>query len=66
MVKRLKDRNFPYSYKHINYEYASHLIIPIQTGMEKYFKIEKNYPAECEKSKQDSLKEVIQCLVEVW
>ncbi len=66
MMQRLKEKHFAYPYEHLNYEYASHLILPIHTGMEKYFTIEKKYPEKCDESRILSWKKTLGWLKNNW
>lgn len=38
IMKRLRENNFPYSYRHLSYEYGSHLFVPVDLPSAKFFK----------------------------
>jgi hypothetical protein len=66
IMQRLKINNFLFPYNHLSYTYASHLIIPLRTGMDKYFLLERKYPKECDESRSDSFKNTIKWLKDKW
>lgn len=66
IMKRLKKNNFSFPYNHLSYTYASHLIIPLRIGKEKYFLSEKNYPNECDECRSDSFRKTLQWLKDNW
>lgn len=47
IIKRLTEKNFAYPYKQLIYPYASHLLLPFETGYEKLFRVGRKYPREC-------------------
>ena len=73
MLKVLEDSNYPHRVESKIYDKASHALvdgIDAFSGMTKFlFKkiipAEKNYPAECEAARQDSLKRIIK-FIEEW
>lgn len=63
--ERLTAKGFSYSHKHINYEYASHFLVPIEKPESipvKATKVERKYQQECAKSRIDSLHKTIEWL----
>ncbi len=66
IIKRLNDKNFKFPYKWLSYPFASHILVPIELSMSKAFAIERKFPEECEKSKQNSFKTTLAFLKEVW
>ncbi len=66
LMEYLKKCNFAYPTKHCNYRFGSHLLIPIDAGAEKYFKIEKDYPEECEAAKEEAFEEAVKWFTETW
>lgn len=59
MVQRLENKGFPYKVDVIEYEKASHILLPIKTPILKLFRVERRYPNECRKSRQDAFEKCI-------
>lgn len=66
LMEYLKTQKFGYATKHCNYRYGSHLLIPIDSGAETYFKVEKDFPAECDASKEEAFKQAVLWFKEKW
>lgn len=64
IMKRLEEKKFPYTYKHYNYEYASHFLIPVKLKSARMFAIERKYPEKCWKSNMDSFEKTLEFLKE--
>lgn len=58
IVERLKNKNFKYNYKHLNYEYATHIIFPIYSLVDRFFKIGRKHKELCRKSKLELNEEI--------
>jgi dienelactone hydrolase len=58
IVERLKKNNYPYAYKHVSFEVASHILTPVPPGKEKLFGkimlVERQYPKECSNSRAEA------------
>lgn len=73
MVKLLEEKNYSYKVQSTIYEYGSHLLgyVPIEMIeskkklYEKMMPVEKVYPIECAKAREDSTKEIID-FINVW
>lgn len=62
----LKKYQFGHRVKHVSYKYGSHLLIPIDLGVEAYFKVEKEHPEECDKSKEEALIQAVSWFKDMW
>jgi dienelactone hydrolase len=60
MMKRLKEHDFAYPYKHLNYRYGSHMLLPFRTKYKWLFHEGRQYPKEYDAA-SDSLREEIIC-----
>lgn len=60
MIERLNKHSFNYKVDVLSYEKASHILIPINTKKFKLFKIEKNYPKECKRNREDAFRKTIE------
>jgi esterase/lipase len=65
VIERLDSNNFKHQYKHLNYQYASHMLFPFSTIFNRFFKVERQYKIECQKSRID-LSQNIQEWLYVW
>lgn len=63
MVKRLKQHNWKYHTEILEYEKASHIIVPLNPSKLKMFKVERKYPEECSRSRMDAFEKTIQWLM---
>ncbi|WP_249030141.1 acyl-CoA thioester hydrolase/BAAT C-terminal domain-containing protein [Tannockella kyphosi] len=64
IIKRLKEKCFPFFYKHENYEIASHILCPVDTFSKKVYKVERKFPLECEYSRKRAFEETLNFLKE--
>lgn len=56
VVKRLQDYNFPYFYRHLSYDYGSHLFVPMELRLSKFFRGDRGkYRGLSRKARMDSL-----------
>lgn len=62
MMGRLKEKQFKYPYKHLSYEYGSHLMIPVQLKICGFFKAERKHKEECAAAKDDSFCKTLEFL----
>ncbi|MEG1496122.1 MAG: acyl-CoA thioester hydrolase/BAAT C-terminal domain-containing protein [Clostridiales bacterium] len=53
IVDRLKANNFPYEYKHVNFDIASHYLTPV-TAWARTQKNERKFPELCAKARKDA------------
>ncbi|MEG1620341.1 MAG: acyl-CoA thioester hydrolase/BAAT C-terminal domain-containing protein [Oscillospiraceae bacterium] len=58
IMERLNLNNFPYPYKHLNYKYASHMILPFASNLNHLYKIERKNKIECQQSRDDLIKNI--------
>ncbi len=65
VIERLGSNNFIHQYKHLNYQYASHILLPFSTIFDCFFKVERQYRNECQKSRIDLSKNIQEWLY-VW
>jgi len=62
MEKRLKDNGFAYDVQELSYEKASHILVPLSPDALKMFKVERKYPEECRKSREDAFEKTLEWL----
>ena len=62
ITERLKENHFAYPFRQLIYPYASHLLLPFETGYEKLFRVGRKYPRECRETIQELQKEVLMWL----
>jgi len=60
MEERLKNKEFKYDVQEISYEKASHILVPLSPDALKMFKVERKYPEECKKSREDAFEKTVQ------
>ena len=61
IMKRLKDCNFTYEYKHLSYDYGSHLFVPMELKTTKFFKGDRGKNKENgRKDRMDSLTKTLE------
>lgn len=65
IIERLDSNKFKHPYKHLNYQYASHMLFPINSILDYFFKVERKYKFECQKSRMD-LSQNIQEWLYIW
>jgi len=59
MVKRLKDKGFTHDVQVLSYEKASHILVPLSPDALKMFKVERKYPDECRRSREDAFEKTL-------
>lgn len=59
MINRLKTNNWQYKFKELEYEKASHILVPMNPSSLKMFKVEREYPEECKKNRQDAFEKTL-------
>lgn len=66
IMKRLKDHNFPYEYKHLSYDYGGHMFVPMEFSQTKMFKGDRGKNKEPGlKARLDSLTQTLE-FVSKW
>lgn len=66
IMKRLKDHNFPYEYKHLSYDYGGHMFVPMEFDQTKMFKGDRGKNKEPGlKARLDSLTKTLE-FVSKW
>ena len=66
IMKRLKDHNFPYEYKHLSYDYGGHMFVPMEFSQTKMFKGDRGKNKEPGlKARLDSLTKTLE-FVSKW
>lgn len=64
MIKRLRDKAFPHKAKVLCYEKASHILVPLNPKQLRFFKVERLYPEECRKSREDAFAQCVSWLLQ--
>ncbi len=66
VMKRLKEKNFPYLYQHLSYDYGGHMFVPMEFGQTKMFKGDRGKNKEPGlKARLDSLDKTLE-FVSKW
>lgn len=66
IMKRLQEKNFPYLYQHLSYDYGSHLFVPMELRSTKFFKGDRGKNKENgRKARMDSLTKTLE-FVSKW
>lgn len=66
IMKRLKEHRFPYDYRHLSYDYGSHLFVPMDLPSTKFFKGDRGKNKEGgRKARMDSLTKTLE-FVSKW
>lgn len=65
VMKRLKEHDFTYSCKHLNYRYGSHMLLPFKTRYQWLFQEGRKYPKEYDAAVASLREEIIRWLDEV-
>jgi len=60
MEKRLKEKDFSHEVREISYDKASHILVPLSPDALKMFKVERKYPEECRKSREDAFEKTVE------
>lgn len=58
ITSRLDSHGFAYPHKQLIYRCASHLLLPFETNYARYFRVGRQFPAECKASVQELRREV--------
>ena len=65
IMNRLKEQNFTYQYRHLSYNYGSHLFVPMELRSTKFFKSERGKNKENgRKARIDSLTKTLEFISE--
>lgn len=66
IMKRLKEKNFPYPCRHLSYDYGSHLFVPMELPMAKFFRGDRGRNKEPgRRARMDSLEKTLE-FVKLW
>ena len=66
IVERLREKKFAYPYRHLRYDYGSHLFIPMELRMAKFFRGDRGkYKELSRKARMDSLTKTLE-FVSQW
>ena len=65
IIQRLKEKKYPYPFEHIIFEYGGHMMIPIQTKLDKFMKANRNYPKEAEEYRKKHLNKLLEIMA-IW
>lgn len=66
VMKRLQEHDFPYFYRHLNYDYGSHLFVPMELRLSKFFRGNQGkYRELSRKARMDSVAKTMD-LVSRW
>ena len=65
MVNRLEKHRFAFRVDVLEYEKASHILVPLNPPKLKMFKIERQYPEDCRHSREDAFHKTIKWISEV-
>ncbi len=66
VMKRLQQHSFPYSYRHLSYDYGGHLFVPMELRLAKFFKGDRwKNKKPGQKARMDSLIETLE-FVSQW
>lgn len=61
VIKRLRQYDFPYPYQHLSYDYGSHLFVPIELLLSKFFRGDRGkYKEWSRRARMDSLKKTLE------
>lgn len=63
--RRLREHGHPWEVARLTYEHASHIMVPMETGMLKLFREERAHPAECAASREDAFRQTL-AFLERW
>ena len=65
MVNRLKKNGFAFRVDVLEYEKASHILVPLNPPNLKMFKIERQYLEECRQNREDAFRKTIKWISEM-
>jgi len=61
IMERLREKNFPYFYQHLSYDYGSHLFVPMEVSLSKFFVGDRGkYKEPSRKARMDSLTKTLE------
>ncbi len=61
IMERLREHDFPYPYRHLSYEYGSHLFVPMELKLAKFFVGDRGkYKKPGRKARMDSLDKTLE------
>lgn len=63
MINRLNDNKWKYNVQVLEYEKASHILVPLNPSKLKMFKIERKYPEECRKNREDAFNKSVEWIL---
>lgn len=62
LTARLKEQNFSYPFQHLSYDYGSHLFVPLELRLARFFKAERKYKEESRAARMDALEKTLEFL----
>lgn len=66
IMSRLREKEFPHSYQHLNYDYGGHLFVPMELRLARFFKGDRGkYREPGRKARMDSLTKTLE-FVSQW
>ncbi len=66
IMERLREHDFQYPYQHLSYEYGSHLFVPMELSVAKFFRGDRGkYKEPSRKARMDSLAKTLE-FVSQW
>ena len=61
VMSRLREHNFSYPYQHLSYDYGSHLFVPVELSLAKFFVGDRGkYKELSRKARMDSLEKTLE------
>ena len=61
IMERLREKEFPYYYQHLNYDYGGHLFVPMELSLAKFFRGDRGrYKELSRKARMDSLTKTLE------
>lgn len=69
--ERLRTNNFPHIYKHVCFDYVSHMIVPMVhksalISLKLSFQSERHYPGQCQADRDALVNEINRWITQVW
>ena len=64
MMERLRKKHFTYQVQSIEYERASHILVPLNPSKLKMFKVERRYSDDCKKNRQEAFEKSVKWIDE--
>lgn len=59
MAERLKQHHFKHKVDVLKYEKASHILVPLNPSKLKMFRVERKFPEECRRSREDAFNKTV-------